>query len=64
MAVFWAAFASYLIKAVSGNAGSNSAFINIIFFMIIGAVVGSQQEFLRDSSRHDSQKAIENFETP
>jgi O-antigen ligase len=62
VAVFWGSFSSYLIKATTGHAGSGATVVNAVVFMLIGAVVGSQQEFLKDAPASD-QVGPQNVET-
>lgn len=47
IAVFWGAASTYLVKAMTGAQGT--AIVNILFYMLIGAVVGSQGEALHAS---------------
>lgn len=47
IAVFWGATSTYLVKAMTGAQGA--AIVNLLFYMLIGAVVGSQGEALQAS---------------
>lgn len=60
VAVFWGMFSTYLVKAMSGAQGA--AIVNILFYVIIGAMIGSQGEQLvlyDEAQQERAREAIE-----
>jgi len=51
IAVFWAAFSTYLVKSLTGAQGV--AIVHYLFYLLIGAMIGSQGELI-ERRKHTS----------
>jgi O-antigen ligase len=63
VAIFLGSLSSYLIKIATGHAGTGATVVNAVVFMLIGAVVGSQQEFLKGPLHPEPARSSERLVT-